>query len=142
MNADEIRLKAYLLWEEAGRPEGQDLFFWLKAQQYLADVAWDRAALEAEQPFTFHNISAEHAEEVIEHFVKAAYRNRKTPVVSFHWRSGFIKICLDSPTDYWPYKDWRIADLPDKLEGEFKITFRKYTPLRLPENKEYDKCRP
>jgi len=33
---DEIREKAYTLWEEAGRPEGDGLEFWVKAERELA----------------------------------------------------------------------------------------------------------
>ena len=32
----EIQHAAYLLWVEAGRPEGRDLEFWLAAKQMLA----------------------------------------------------------------------------------------------------------
>lgn len=34
---DDIREKAYLLWEEAGRPDGDGVEFWLKAETELAD---------------------------------------------------------------------------------------------------------
>lgn len=32
---DEVRERAYLLWEEAGRPEGDGVEFWLRAEQDL-----------------------------------------------------------------------------------------------------------
>jgi len=32
---DDIRLRAYLKWETAGRPEGNDAFFWLEAEREL-----------------------------------------------------------------------------------------------------------
>ena len=31
----EIRMAAYLMWEKAGRPAGQDLRFWLDAEKQL-----------------------------------------------------------------------------------------------------------
>jgi Protein of unknown function (DUF2934) len=37
-----VRVRAYLLWEEAGRPHGRDLELWLQAEQevvHLADPA-------------------------------------------------------------------------------------------------------
>lgn len=30
-----IRMRAYLLWEQAGRPEGGDLEFWERARQEI-----------------------------------------------------------------------------------------------------------
>ena len=30
---DEIAKRAYLLWEKAGKPAGQDMAFWLKAER-------------------------------------------------------------------------------------------------------------
>lgn len=33
---EEIRARAYLLWEKANYPHGQDLDFWLQAEQQLA----------------------------------------------------------------------------------------------------------
>ncbi len=33
----QIRDRAYALWEQAGRPEGQDKEFWAMAEQELAD---------------------------------------------------------------------------------------------------------
>lgn len=33
----QIRDRAYSLWEEAGRPEGQDMEFWITAERELAD---------------------------------------------------------------------------------------------------------
>ncbi len=35
---DEIRAHAYLLWQQASCPVGQDLNFWLQAEQQLADT--------------------------------------------------------------------------------------------------------
>ena len=32
---DEIRARAYQKWENAGRPEGNSLLFWLEAEQEL-----------------------------------------------------------------------------------------------------------
>ncbi len=34
-SADEIRARAYELWEQAGRPEGRDDEFWQQAEQAL-----------------------------------------------------------------------------------------------------------
>ncbi|UGY25475.1 MULTISPECIES: DUF2934 domain-containing protein [Bradyrhizobium] len=34
---DEIRARARQLWQEAGRPTGRDLDFWLQAERELAD---------------------------------------------------------------------------------------------------------
>ncbi len=34
--SNEISRLAYLLWEQAGRPSGRDLEFWLKAESQLA----------------------------------------------------------------------------------------------------------
>ncbi|QIG97299.1 MULTISPECIES: DUF2934 domain-containing protein [unclassified Bradyrhizobium] len=34
---DEIRARARQLWQEAGRPAGRDLDFWLQAERDLAD---------------------------------------------------------------------------------------------------------
>jgi hypothetical protein len=33
---EEIREKAYTLWEEAGRPDGDGIEFWVRAEQELA----------------------------------------------------------------------------------------------------------
>jgi hypothetical protein len=35
VSADEIRLRAYLRWEAAGKPSGDGLSFWLEAEQEL-----------------------------------------------------------------------------------------------------------
>jgi DNA-binding transcriptional regulator YiaG len=35
-NEEQIRLLAYHLWEENGRPEGNDLNFWLQAERLFA----------------------------------------------------------------------------------------------------------
>jgi hypothetical protein len=34
---EEIRRRAFGLWQEAGRPEGRDLEFWLRAEQEHSD---------------------------------------------------------------------------------------------------------
>jgi hypothetical protein len=34
---EEIRVRAYYLWEANGRPEGRDLEFWASAQQSMAN---------------------------------------------------------------------------------------------------------
>jgi hypothetical protein len=34
-NEDEIRTRAHQLWEEAGRPSGRELEFWLEAEREL-----------------------------------------------------------------------------------------------------------
>ena len=36
---DQIREKAYLLWEEAGRPEGNSVEFWIRAEVELQHSA-------------------------------------------------------------------------------------------------------
>jgi hypothetical protein len=36
-NIEEIRARAYQLWEEAGRPEGRDEEIWCQAEQELAE---------------------------------------------------------------------------------------------------------
>jgi hypothetical protein len=33
----QIRDRAYALWEEAGRPEGQDMEFWMMAERELSE---------------------------------------------------------------------------------------------------------
>lgn len=33
LTEEEIREKAYLLWEEAGRPEGDGIEFWVRAER-------------------------------------------------------------------------------------------------------------
>jgi hypothetical protein len=35
VSVDEIRLRAYLRWEAAGKPSGNGLSFWLEAEQEL-----------------------------------------------------------------------------------------------------------
>lgn len=35
---EEVREKAYLLWEEAGKPEGDGVEFWVRAEQELASL--------------------------------------------------------------------------------------------------------
>jgi hypothetical protein len=36
-NEEEVRERAYLLWEEAGRPEGDGVDFWVQAEQQLLE---------------------------------------------------------------------------------------------------------
>jgi hypothetical protein len=38
MDEQKIRELAYLLWEEAGRPEGDGAEFWLKAESQLSGI--------------------------------------------------------------------------------------------------------
>ena len=50
-----IRTRAYMLWEQAGRPEGGDLEFWERARREIeaeqaADIVPDPAAGAKEQP--------------------------------------------------------------------------------------------
>ncbi len=35
---EKIKERAYFLWEEAGKPEGCDLEFWLKAEEELTTL--------------------------------------------------------------------------------------------------------
>lgn len=35
---DEIRERAYHLWEEAGRPDGDGVDFWVRAEEELASA--------------------------------------------------------------------------------------------------------
>jgi hypothetical protein len=37
LDEDQIRARAYALWEEAGRPEGDGMQFWLDAEQELSN---------------------------------------------------------------------------------------------------------
>ena len=36
---DMVREKAYLLWEEAGRPEGDGVHFWLMAEKEFGKIS-------------------------------------------------------------------------------------------------------
>jgi hypothetical protein len=36
---DVVREKAYLLWEEAGYPEGDGIEFWIRAEKELGEVS-------------------------------------------------------------------------------------------------------
>jgi hypothetical protein len=36
---EDIRIRSYLLWEAAGRPDGQELEFWLRAEADLETEA-------------------------------------------------------------------------------------------------------
>jgi len=40
-----IRQRAYSIWEEQGKPEGEDMRHWLQAWQELADQGADDAAV-------------------------------------------------------------------------------------------------
>jgi hypothetical protein len=42
--SDEIAKLAYLAWEKAGKPAGQDMAFWLKAEQQLQATGKPAAA--------------------------------------------------------------------------------------------------
>ena len=44
-----IEKLAYQLWEKEGRPEGQALGFWLKAEKLLSDDAFLEHELEVEE---------------------------------------------------------------------------------------------
>ncbi len=35
----QIRDRAYALWEEAGRPEGQDMEFWIAAEREVSQLS-------------------------------------------------------------------------------------------------------
>jgi Protein of unknown function (DUF2934) len=37
----DIRIRSYLLWEAAGRPQGRDVEFWLRAEQDVRVEAGD-----------------------------------------------------------------------------------------------------
>ena len=37
VNEDKVRQRAHDLWDQAGRPEGRDVEFWLRAEAELAD---------------------------------------------------------------------------------------------------------
>lgn len=43
-----IRVRAYFLWEQAGRPEGGDLAFWDEARQQIEREGEERASLGGE----------------------------------------------------------------------------------------------
>jgi hypothetical protein len=36
LDGNSVALRSYLLWEQAGRPQGRDVEFWLQAEQELA----------------------------------------------------------------------------------------------------------
>ncbi|MGV3491730.1 MAG: DUF2934 domain-containing protein [Devosia sp.] len=38
IHEDQIRDLAYTLWDEAGRPEGQDKHFWARAERQLSEA--------------------------------------------------------------------------------------------------------
>jgi hypothetical protein len=37
LDEDEIRLRAHRLWEQAGKPHGQEQQFWLEAERQLRE---------------------------------------------------------------------------------------------------------
>lgn len=43
-----IRVRAYFLWEQAGRPEGGDLQFWDQARQEIEGEQEEEASLASE----------------------------------------------------------------------------------------------
>ena len=43
-----IRVRAYFLWEQAGRPEGGDLAFWDEARRQIESEAEQRDSLASE----------------------------------------------------------------------------------------------
>ena len=43
-----IRVRAYFLWEQAGRPEGGDLQFWDQARQEIEAEQEEEASLASE----------------------------------------------------------------------------------------------
>jgi len=42
MGRGQVRARAYELWEQAGRPAGQDLEFWLEAERQIEDEREER----------------------------------------------------------------------------------------------------
>ncbi|MCK1358182.1 DUF2934 domain-containing protein [Bradyrhizobium sp. 199] len=42
MRRGQVRARAYDLWEQAGRPAGRELDFWLEAERQLEDEREDR----------------------------------------------------------------------------------------------------
>ena len=42
MRRGQVRARAYELWEQAGRPAGQDLEFWLEAERQFEDEREER----------------------------------------------------------------------------------------------------
>jgi len=38
---EEVRRRAYLKWEAAGKPDGKDVEFWLEAEQEVSEMARD-----------------------------------------------------------------------------------------------------
>jgi hypothetical protein len=41
MNEEDIKLTAYRIWEEKGKPDGQDFEHWLQARNELGDSSQD-----------------------------------------------------------------------------------------------------
>jgi hypothetical protein len=37
INTEDIRARAHQLWEEAGKPEGKEDYFWLEAERQLKE---------------------------------------------------------------------------------------------------------
>ena len=48
----QIRDRAYALWEEAGRPEGQDMEFWITAERELSEQSEPEEEHVIEDPVT------------------------------------------------------------------------------------------
>ena len=57
---EQIRQRAYSIWEEQGKPEGEDMHHWLQAWQELADAGADDAAV---MPADQEGSAAAHASE-------------------------------------------------------------------------------
>jgi hypothetical protein len=47
MGRGQVRARAYELWEQAGRPAGQDLEFWLEAERQLEQEREERKSSDA-----------------------------------------------------------------------------------------------
>ena len=55
---DRTRALAYLLWEQAGRPEGQDVAFWLTAERQLRENPGTPAANPLKNPSSSNGSTA------------------------------------------------------------------------------------
>ena len=51
-HATDVNDLAYRLWDEAGRPEGRDMDFWLQAEAQLKTATKPKAAKAADKPKT------------------------------------------------------------------------------------------
>lgn len=47
MRRGQVRARAYELWEQAGRPTGRELEFWLEAERRLEEEREDRTSSDA-----------------------------------------------------------------------------------------------